>query len=88
MRLYVGFARLRRPGGGPSAGGMAVTGRVFLGRELDGDLVLQVDMVAAGTGAGGSMALRQLALAGLDVVALEEGAYLSSRNFLINGRTT
>jgi choline dehydrogenase-like flavoprotein len=60
---------------------MAMSGIVVPGRELDQDLVLKVDAVVVGTGAGGSMVLRELARAGLDVVALEEGAYLASRDF-------
>jgi choline dehydrogenase-like flavoprotein len=58
-----------------------MSGGVVLGRELDGDLLLKVDAVVVGTGAGGSMALRELARAGLDVVALEEGPHLASRDF-------
>ena len=60
---------------------MAVSGAIVLGRELDQDLVLKVDAVVVGSGAGGSMALRELARAGLNVVALEEGAHLASRDF-------
>ncbi|HEY8040656.1 MAG TPA: GMC family oxidoreductase [Polyangiaceae bacterium] len=51
------------------------------GRDLSQDLKLEVDAVVIGTGAGGSVALRELARAGLDVVALEEGAWLTSRDF-------
>jgi len=58
-----------------------MTGGVVRGREMQEDLVLKVDAVVVGTGAGGSMALRELARAGLDVVALEEGAYLAPRDF-------
>jgi choline dehydrogenase-like flavoprotein len=43
------------------------------GRELLGDLTLKVDAVVVGTGAGGSIALRELARAGATVVGLEEG---------------
>jgi choline dehydrogenase-like flavoprotein len=60
---------------------MALSGAFVLGRELDQDLVLNADAVVVGTGAGGSMALRELARAGLNVVALEEGAHLASRDF-------
>jgi choline dehydrogenase-like flavoprotein len=51
------------------------------GRDLVGDLTLDVDAVVVGTGAGGSMALRELARAGLDAVALEMGAYATSVDF-------
>jgi len=43
------------------------------GREMSGALTLKVDAVVVGTGAGGSIALRELARAGLSVVGLEEG---------------
>jgi len=43
------------------------------GRELSGDLSLKADAVVVGTGAGGSIALRELARAGVTVVGLEEG---------------
>jgi choline dehydrogenase-like flavoprotein len=58
-----------------------VSGAFLLGRDLPADLVLDVDAVVIGTGAGGSIALRELARAGLDVVALEEGAYALPRDF-------
>ena len=51
------------------------------GRDLQGDLSLEVDAVVVGTGAGGSIALRELARAGLDVVALEEGAWSTVADF-------
>ncbi|CAN5807120.1 hypothetical protein BH09MYX1_BH09MYX1_35020 [soil metagenome] len=51
------------------------------GRELTGDVALDVDAVVVGTGAGGAMALRELARAGLRVVALEEGGYHTSADF-------
>jgi choline dehydrogenase-like flavoprotein len=47
---------------------------IFSGRDLDSDLVLDVGAVVIGTGAGGSIALRELARAGIDVIALEEGS--------------
>ena len=58
-----------------------MSGAVVLGRELTRDVVLDVDAVVVGTGAGGSIALRELARAGLNVVALEEGAYSLPRDF-------
>jgi choline dehydrogenase-like flavoprotein len=59
----------------------AVSGAIVRGRDLEQDLVLHVDAVVVGTGAGGSMTLRELARAGLDVVALEEGAFLGPSDF-------
>ncbi|HEX4445724.1 MAG TPA: GMC family oxidoreductase [Polyangiaceae bacterium] len=58
-----------------------MSGGFILGRDLTQDVVLQVDAVVIGTGAGGSIALRELARAGLDAIALEEGAYQTSRDF-------
>lgn len=43
------------------------------GRSLSADLALDVGAVVVGTGAGGSIALRELARAGIPCVALEEG---------------
>jgi choline dehydrogenase-like flavoprotein len=60
---------------------MEVTGAILRGRDLGGDLTLDVDAVVVGTGAGGSVALRELARAGLDTVALEEGPWSATRDF-------
>jgi choline dehydrogenase-like flavoprotein len=51
------------------------------GRDVPGDLVLDADAVVVGTGAGGSMALRELARAGLAVVALEMGPHTTPADF-------
>jgi choline dehydrogenase-like flavoprotein len=56
-------------------------GTVVRGRELSGDVVLDVDAVVVGTGAGGSVALRELARAGARAVALEEGGFHTSKDF-------
>jgi choline dehydrogenase-like flavoprotein len=58
-----------------------VTGSFVRGRDLAGDVSLDVDAVVVGTGAGGSVALRELARAGLDAVALEEGPWLTPPDF-------
>jgi choline dehydrogenase-like flavoprotein len=55
--------------------------RLTRGSEIPGDLTLEVDAVVVGTGAGGSIALRELARAGLDAVALEMGPYSTSADF-------
>jgi choline dehydrogenase-like flavoprotein len=61
---------------------MAVTGGSFQrGRDLRGDLSLDVDAIVVGTGAGGGVALRELARVGMQVVAFEEGALLHSGDF-------
>jgi choline dehydrogenase-like flavoprotein len=56
-------------------------GLLLRGRDLPGDLSLDVEAVVVGTGAGGSVALRELARAGLDAVALEEGASSTPADF-------
>jgi choline dehydrogenase-like flavoprotein len=59
-----------------------VSGAFLRGRDLQPpSLSLDVDAVVVGTGAGGSVALRELARAGLNAVAFEEGAHLTSRDF-------
>jgi choline dehydrogenase-like flavoprotein len=58
-----------------------VSGAVLRGRDLRRDVRLDVDAVVIGTGAGGSIALRELARAGLDAVALEQGPHLTPRDF-------
>lgn len=50
-----------------------MSGRVVHGREARGDVSLSADVVVVGSGAGGSMAARELARGGRDVVLLEEG---------------
>ena len=62
---------------------MALSADGFVrGRDMTESLVkLDVDAVVVGTGAGGSVMLRELARAGLNAVAFEEGALLASRDF-------
>jgi choline dehydrogenase-like flavoprotein len=67
---------------------MAVIGRAGailpaggIAHAIEGDATFDVDAVVVGTGAGGSIALREIARAGLDVVALEQGAWSTSRDF-------
>jgi choline dehydrogenase-like flavoprotein len=54
---------------------------VVHGRDLSGDVTLEADAVVVGTGAGGSVTVRELARAGLNVIALEEGAWHTSGDF-------
>lgn len=54
---------------------------VIRGSDLKGDMRLDVDAVVIGTGAGGSIALRELARRGANVIALEEGGYHRSFDF-------
>lgn len=50
-------------------------------KELDRDAVLDCDVVIVGSGAGGGAAAAVLAEAGLDVVVVEKGGYLSEKDF-------
>jgi len=56
-------------------------GVIVRGRDLLADVSLEVDAVVVGTGAGGSIAARELARAGLSVVALEEGGHHAAADF-------
>ncbi len=59
-----------------------MTGEVVRGRDLAvADLSLDVDAVVVGTGAGGSVMLRELARAGLHAIGLEQGGYATARDF-------
>ena len=53
--------------------------QVYIGREHDGPLQIQADVVVVGSGAGGSVIAAHLAEAGQRVVVLEEGGYVSSK---------
>lgn len=54
---------------------------IVRGRDLSRDVSIDADAVVVGTGAGGSIALRELAKAGVKAVALEEGGYHVSSEF-------
>lgn len=54
---------------------------IVRGRELTKNVRLDVDAVVVGTGAGGSIALRELARAGLRAVAVEEGGHHTPADF-------
>jgi len=54
---------------------------IIRGRDLEGQIAIECDACVIGTGAGGGMALRELARAGLKVIALEEGGYHTSADF-------
>jgi choline dehydrogenase-like flavoprotein len=58
-----------------------MTGGIVRGSRIEGDLRLDVDAVVVGTGAGGSIVLRELSRAGLAVVALEQGGWSTSGDF-------
>jgi choline dehydrogenase-like flavoprotein len=59
-----------------------MTGSIVRARDRgDGDLSIDADAVVVGTGAGGAIMLRELARAGLSVVALEQGGYATAVDF-------
>lgn len=59
------------------------TRTIFTGNTLDGDLVLEGDVVIIGSGAGGAISAEVLARAGLRVVIVEEGAYRTPAEFTL-----
>ncbi|GAA4019662.1 GMC family oxidoreductase [Actimicrobium antarcticum] len=65
----------------PIAAGLAAGWNVTDAATLESDRILDVDVVIIGTGAGGGVTAETLALAGLKVLLLEEGALKSSRDF-------
>ncbi len=58
-----------------------MSGRIVDGATLTAPTQIEADAVVVGTGAGGGMAFRELAKAGLRVVALEAGGYRTSSEF-------
>jgi choline dehydrogenase-like flavoprotein len=54
---------------------------IVRGRDLKGGLELTAEAVVVGTGAGGSIALRELARGGVDVIGFEEGGHHTSADF-------
>lgn len=65
----------------PIAAGLAQGWKVTDAATLDADRTVTADVVIVGSGAGGGVTAELLALAGLDVVIVEEGALRSSRDF-------
>jgi choline dehydrogenase-like flavoprotein len=55
-----------------------VSGEIIEARSLVGDVELSCDVVVVGSGAGGAVVATELALAGQDVVVLEEGPQISA----------
>lgn len=58
-----------------------MSGTSIPGRTLSGEHRLRADVVIVGTGAGGGMLARELARAGLEVIALEMGPHLRTADF-------
>jgi choline dehydrogenase-like flavoprotein len=65
----------------PIAAGLARGWNVIDASALDADRTLDADVVVVGSGAGGGVTAEILALSGLKVVIVEEGALKSSRDF-------
>ncbi len=56
-------------------------GQILRDTQIERDLTIEADAVVVGSGAGGSIALRELARAGVDVVGLEQGAWSTPADF-------
>lgn len=65
----------------PVALGLARGWHVVDGPAIDGDRTFDADVVIVGSGAGGGVTAEILALSGLKVIVVEEGALKSSRDF-------
>jgi choline dehydrogenase-like flavoprotein len=65
----------------PIQAGIARGWHIVDGAALLSDQVIEADVVVVGSGAGGGVTAEILALAGLKVVIVEEGALKSSRDF-------
>jgi choline dehydrogenase-like flavoprotein len=65
----------------PIVAGLARGWKVIDGAREDKDRALDADVVIVGSGAGGGVTAEILALSGLSVIVVEEGALKSSRDF-------
>ncbi|MGZ5201355.1 MAG: GMC family oxidoreductase N-terminal domain-containing protein [Telluria sp.] len=65
----------------PIQAGLARGWKVIDASSLLGDQAMEADVVVVGTGAGGGVTAEILALAGLKVLIVEEGALKSSKDF-------
>jgi choline dehydrogenase-like flavoprotein len=65
----------------PIQAGLRAGWAVVDGATLEADRVIEADVVIVGSGAGGGVSAEILALSGLKVVIVEEGALKSSRDF-------
>jgi len=65
----------------PIQAGLAAGWQVIDGAALQADRTIEADVVIVGSGAGGGVTAEILALAGLKIVIVEEGALKSSKDF-------
>jgi len=65
----------------PIQAGLAAGWQVTDGAQLQADQTLEADVVIVGSGAGGGVTAEILALSGLKVLIVEEGALKSSKDF-------
>ncbi|MYM31742.1 GMC family oxidoreductase [Duganella sp. CY15W] len=65
----------------PIQAGLAAGWKVTDGAQLQADQTLEADVVIVGSGAGGGVTAEILALSGLKVLIVEEGALKSSKDF-------
>lgn len=65
----------------PIQAGLAAGWKVIDGAALQADRTIEADVAIVGSGAGGGVTAEILALAGLNVVIVEEGALKSSKDF-------
>jgi choline dehydrogenase-like flavoprotein len=65
----------------PIEAGLARGWKIVDGARADADRTLDADVVIVGSGAGGGVTAEILALSGLSVIVVEEGALKSSRDF-------
>ncbi|MES2898777.1 MAG: GMC family oxidoreductase [Pseudomonadota bacterium] len=65
----------------PIQAGLAGGWKVFDGASMEQDRTIEADVVIVGSGAGGGVTAEILALAGLNVLIVEEGALKSSKDF-------
>jgi choline dehydrogenase-like flavoprotein len=63
---------------------MALPNGVISGHDLSRDTKVRCDVVIIGSGAGGATMAAELAEAGASVIVLEEGPYVSTRDFTAN----
>ncbi|MBV6323227.1 GMC family oxidoreductase N-terminal domain-containing protein [Duganella violaceipulchra] len=75
------IAAAKGPVPDPIRAGLAAGWRVTDCARLDADLTLEADVIIVGSGAGGGVSAEILALSGLRVLIVEEGALRSSSDF-------